>query len=610
MKKGVLKAVALIVALISVISVFSGCSKIEGDNKGAIIDLYMESKVMNLDPATAYTDANAVQILSLIFEGLTRINDNGKVEKALAKEWEITTDEKSGLKKMTIVINTTYWSDSSLVQAGDVAYAWRRILNPEFESSAASMLFCIQGARDAKLGKLSLYDENVGISVLSKNKLQITFEKDADIDEFIYNMASPALVPLRENKISLYEKTWSRSNTDLSTNGPFRVKKFSSEGTEILILERSKYYYLSQDFQTEAIDKFVTPYRLVFHFAEPLDKSVVGSTAETDVATMFDNKELFYVSNLTPSTTGAYTKSELKTTALASTYSYYFNTSVSILANADVRKAMSLALDRTELANRVGTGTKAATGLLPSMIFDYKSGTSFRKACGDTVSSSAATAEAAALIAQSGVNVGSQSLELYYLMDEVNDSYASMQMGYVSKEKAAAQYAKEVWEALGFSIVLKPVRAADFDSVFTSGDYDIVGLDFCALSAYPMATLAQFATPFSGSAKRVFEGDPEYDSSRSETSYCVSTPHVTGYSSEAYDALIEQAYAETDIKEKAKILHQAEQLLMNEAPIVPLLFNSETYAVSGELSGIKVNYFGAKIFTKVELKNYTKYLDE
>lgn len=109
-----------------------------------------------------------------------------------------------------------------MVQANDVIYAWKRILDPSFDSPAASMLYCIKGAKDAKMGLISIDD--IELYSVSKSKFIIEFEEGTDIDEFLYNTASPALVPLRENKVASYPDSWSKSATDLSTNGPFRVK--------------------------------------------------------------------------------------------------------------------------------------------------------------------------------------------------------------------------------------------------------------------------------------------------------------------------------------------------------------------------------------------------
>ena len=142
---------AFLLALTMCVSVLfaTGCTKIAKDDpaqKGAELEIYMGKKVMNLDPAIAYTDENAVKILNLIFEPLTRVDTNGKLTKALAKDWEIIEDPITGEEKLEITINDTHWSDGSVVQANDIIYAWRRILEPDFDTTAASMLYCIKGA--------------------------------------------------------------------------------------------------------------------------------------------------------------------------------------------------------------------------------------------------------------------------------------------------------------------------------------------------------------------------------------------------------------------------------------------------------------------------------
>ena len=84
-------------------------------------------------------------------------------------------------------------------------------------------------------------------------------------------------------------------------------------------------------------------------------------------------------------------------------------------------------------------------------------------------------------------------------------------------------------------------------------------------------------------------------------------PHVSGYYNEAYDALIASAFAATSQKEKAEYLHQAEELLLKDAAVVPVVFNSEAYVTSG-LSGLSTNYWGATDFKKAYLNNYVEYL--
>lgn len=598
------KIIAALMAVTMIAICLAGCSYIDSDDatgKGEIIDVYLGSKITNLDPATAYKDENAIKIISLIFEGLMSLDEDGKLSKALIDDYDIYEDEKTGETKMLIKINTTYWSDGSLVQTNDIAFAWERILDPDFNTEAAPLLYPIKGARLAKLGEIGIND--IGISVISKNKIEITFEEGADTDEFLYNLASPAIVPLRQNKVSLYPDTWSRSSTDLSTNGAFRVRKFSSAEDEVMVLERSKYYYRNNNLKSETLDKSVTPYQIYVHYTEPLDLEIVDSGADTDIVTMYADGQITYVSGITACVADKF--KSVKTSDVASTYVYYFNTSVAPFNNPTVRHALSIALDRGSIASDVGGGTKAATGFIPPLVFDSSRKNSFRKVGGELLSSSSNIDEARTILEEAGVNPAKyDDIYLYYLSDAVNDSYYSAQMGFKSKEKIAAEYVESAWEELGFSVVLKGVTSEAYEEAYKTNEFDVIGLDYQALSPYAIYALSQFATDYSGNTKLIESGDPAFDDSRDVERYYVNVPHKTGYVSEEYDALIESAFATSDQKERAKILHDAEALLIEDSPIIPVLFNADVYAVSDTLSGFDTNWFGAKLFKDVKVKNY------
>lgn len=581
------KVLAFLLALTMCVSVLfaTGCSKIEEDDpaqKGAELEMYLGKKVMNLDPAVAYTDENAVKILSLIFEGLTRLDENGKLKKALAKDWEIIEDPVTGEEKLEVTINDTHWSDGSVVQANDVIYAWRRILDPDFDSTAASMLYCIKGAKAAKEGEISIYD--IGMYATTTTKFIVEFEEGADIDEFLYNTSSPALVPLRENKVVSYPTTWSRSATDLSCNGPFRVKKFSEDPTEIMILERSKYYYLNQEVSTEALDKFVTPYRITVRYDLPIDKEIVSTTDETDVLDLFGNP-IFYVSGLTLATAEMYKDVQIEKEA--STFCFYFNLESDAFEEQVIRKAFSMALDRDYIAYMVGLETEPATGLLNDKVYDTKKGTSFRDASGDLIDIYENVEAAEQLLKENDIYPEDyDDLYLVIRKDEKNDSYQSAQLGYMSNEYAIANYAKDVWKQLGFNVVVSALDNAAYEAAYANGDYEIIGMDFQAISTYPIYNLASFSSTYSGAA----------------------VP-VKGYDNDDYNALIESAFAETDAEKRAEILYEAEALLIEDAAVVPVIFNTNAYVVSSKLSGVDTNYWGVQMFTKANLKDYVQYLE-
>jgi len=580
------KVLAFLLALSMCLVFVTGCTKIAGDDpagRGAIFDVYLGKKVMNLDPAIAYTDDNAVKILNLIFEGLFKLDENGKLKKALVKKWEITEDPKTGEERLEITIKDTYWSCGSAVQANDVVFAWRRILDPNFDTPAASMLYCIKGATKVKSGEISPYDPEFGLYVAKSNKLIVEFEEGADIDEFLYNLSSPALVPLRENKVSQYPD-WSRSATDLSTNGPFRVKKFSEDPTEHITLERSKYYYLNQDVATEAKDKYVTPYQINVRYDVPVDKEMVVTDAETDIISMYNNKELFYVSGLTAATAGKYGK-DVQIEDEASAFMFYFNFKSEAFEEGDeglaIRKAFSLALNRDAIANTLGLGTKPATGILNDKVYNTKKGTSFREEGGSVVTSN--MDEARNVLAAAGIDPSYYDT-IYVLIrqDEVNDSYQS---SYKSNEKLIVEAALQAWTELGFMVEPTYATSEQFEEVYATGDYDVVGMDYQMISAHALYDLAMFSSAYS------------YNGSL-----------LKGYTNETFDALLADAFKETNLDKRAEILHNAEKALIEDGALIPVVFNTNAYVVSSELKKVKTDFWGVQIFTKAKLKDYVQYL--
>ena len=581
------KVLAFLLALSMCLVFATGCTKIAGDDpagRGAIFDIYLGKKVMNLDPAIAYTDENAVKILNLIYEGLFKLDENGKLKKALAKKWEITEDPKTGKERLEITIKDTHWSCGSAVQANDVVFAWRRILDPEFDSPAASMLYCIKGAMKVKSGEISAYDPGFGLYAEKSNKIIVEFEEGADIQEFLYNLASPALVPLRENKVSQYPD-WSRSATDLSSNGPFRVKKFSDDPTEHIVLERSKYYYLNQEVATEAKDKYVTPYQINVRYDVPA----------TSVKTMFDNNEIFYVSGLTAATAADYGK-KVQIEEEASTFMFYFNFSSEAFENETIRKAFSMALDRNAIAEQLGLGTQPATGILNDKVYNTKKGTSFRKEGGNILTNS--LAEAKNLLASEGIDGGDYGLiRVLVRWDEKSDGVSS----YKSNDRIITEAVIRTWTQLGFEV--EPVYATneEFEEAYASGEYEIIGADYQMISAHALYDLAMFSSEYSktGSLLSWYKG--EYISGNIEL---VKNVHVN----ETFEALIAEAFNEKDLKKRAEILHNAEKALIDDGAVIPVVFNANAYVVSSELKNLKTDFWGVQTFKKANLKKYVQYL--
>ena len=568
------RIISLLLCAVMLLGVLSACTTIEGDNSGMVIDVYMTNPLTDFDPTMHFDDNSMIKIFDLIYEGLTDLDEEGKWKKALMKSYEFKGNDEDGYS-LLITLNSTRWTDGRTVQSADFVYAWKRILDPDFKCEAAALLYDIKNARDVKLGDASIDD--VGVSSVDTYVLQIDFEHKIDVDLFLTNLASPALVPLREDVVSR-DDNWARQSSTLVTNGPFAVKEFTAGSA--MRLERSSYYYIDAEDETMPIDKYVIPYRM--------ENDLAAGDAAAQLA-RYEAGELFYLGEIPLASRAQYKDTAVITDELA-TYSYYFNTANKLFADARVRKALSMAIDRNEIV-KILTYAKPATGIIPEKVFDSAQGTSFRAVGGDLIKSTADVAGAQALLGEAGVKGGSFTLTIRA----------------TETDRAIAEYVAGVWNSLGFKVTVKETetkKLAGYDNayadsyaeIYKTGKFDVIAVDFQMLAPDAFSALAPFATSYSGNG--VDMNSANYD----------LHGHITGYKSEAYDALIDAAYADKTAAGRVAVLHDAEKMLVEDMPIIPVVFLQDAYLINSELSGNKDSYFGTRVFKRMKLKDYVQYL--
>lgn len=568
------KVVSLVLVAIMLSALLAGCTTLVGDDKGAIIDMYITTEVYNFDPQVSITDTAMLKVFSLCYEGLTRLDKNGKWQNALMKNYVIDkdTDEEFSI---LIYLKNSYWTDGRTVQAPDFAYSWKRLLDANIKNEAASLLYDLKNAMAIKLGDASIDD--LGVAAVDTYTLKVTFEKKVDLDKFFENCSSVALSPLREDVISRYgDELWAKKGTYIITNGPFTPK--SIDYPNLLRLERSPYYYLDRN-KNENLDKYVIPYRLLTDYFRG------NLNTQLDA---FNEGSIFYLGEI-PLDKRAELKGDAVVSDMMATHTYVINTKNELLSDPKVREALSLAIDREAVAE-ILTFAKPATGYIPTKVFNTSRGTSFREANGDILETTQDLSRAKSLLSQAGVSGGSFTLT-------VRNTEADV---------AVAEYVAGEWKKLGFDVMLNKVRAGrnqtetdltddTFELIYDSGDFDVIAIDMTMLSPDPFSALSQFAVKYSGNGVDMYSEN--YD----------LYPHISGYSSEEYDALIEAAYNAADKEERAEKLGEAEKLLLTDFPVIPIVFLQDAYLISNELSGISEDYYGVKNFNRVQLKDYMTY---
>jgi len=582
------------------LTALAGCASNEEEEKedeikGAEIQMFLTTLPESIDPAASYTAVDTIRIMGLLYEGLTTIDKDGKLEKALAADWEYEIDERDGLLKLQITLTNSRWSDGIIVDVDDFIYAWSRILLPENKNSNAALLYPILNARAVKEGLCSVND--LGVYAIKDNVMEIVFEPSfaneddhskseikKNVEYFLRHLASPALVPLREDVVSKVDWNTNKSSTFV-TNGPFKIKNWN---TGELTFERSVYYRCVGDSESNADDKVVKPYRIITLYTE-------GKSA-SDHMEKFNAEQSFYINLNSASDEVLETikKKDIESDSLLSTYCLYLDSSHPLFADPQVRKALSLALDRTAIADAVMA--EPATGFVPSGAEDTKKGTSFRKEGGDVISAKADIEAAKKLIAAAAPKDKMITIEYSNLRED---------------EEKIANACKEAWSELGFRVTVSGKTQVYIDRK-ENGEYSmnqnneemnlasVVAMNLQSMSNDAFSILTAFSSEYGGTFIDVTTGPSAED--------VVYGNHVTGFADAEYDAIVEKFVTADNAKDRAAAMHEAEEYLAEKMPVIPVLFNKANY-VTQKLSKYDTDLFGRLNFTELKQKNFEKYLE-
>ena len=597
------KLLALILACMFVLTALVSCGTEEDDKKkkkdeikGAEIQMFLTTLPESLDPAAAYTTVDQMRIMGLLYEGLTTINEKGKLENALCKEYEYEFNKRTGNLDIMITLENSRWSDGNKVTADDFRFAWKRVLLPENDNANAALLYPILNAKKVKEGLCS--EDDLGVYSLKNGLIQITLEKEyvneddfskgqvkERVQQFMRRLASPALVPLREDVVDDVTKDWCKPNgTTYVTNGPFKIKSWNSGD---ITFERSVNYRCVGDSESNDADMIVKPYRLINLYSE-------GLNADHHLQRYQDEK-CFYLNlnSASDETLAVFGKKIEKDDTLSSTV-VYLDHSHELFANPKVRQALSLALDRTAMA--AATNSEAATGFVPTGIEDAKVSADFRDKGGDLWSKSANMEAAKKLLEEAGVTKPGR----YVIALEYSNLRAD--------DEQLATLIKDAWgkEGLGFNINFSGKKQMYIDNK-ENGTYALNQNNESANKASAIIVNLQSMTTDAYSILTAFSGEYGGNIIDVKTKDVVYGKHKIGFQDEAYDELCDAFVNAENVKKATTAMHEAEKYLADQMPVIPLVFN-KAYYVTQKLSGYELDGFGRLNFTELEQKNFKKYL--
>ncbi|MGH4123950.1 MAG: peptide ABC transporter substrate-binding protein [Clostridium sp.] len=514
-----------------------------------ILNASLNSEPRTLDVSLA-TDNNSNQIISEIYEGLTRMEQRADgtnfIAPAGASKWEF--NEKDNV--WTFHLRDTYWSDGVKVTAQHYADSILRSLEPSTCSIYSFLLLPIKNATEFNNSKIK--DKNqVGVRAIDTNTLEIALGKPCPY--FLELTYMNIMKPQRLDIVEKYKDTYGTHIKSIVSNGPFLLKGWLSKNK--ITLEKNPHYWDKEKVKLNQIN-----FKLIREDNSRMTELYLGNIDIAESILPEWNKKLESTE-----------KYNLMTADNARVNYSMFNKNDKYFKNAKIRKAFILAENRTEkikeLYNKIG---EPAYSFCPPSI--QVSGESFRK-----------KADKDPVIKLMEENKDSKALlmdglkELGEDIDPSKMDITLLQSGTSPRDTEFAEFMKRSYKnILGVELKIQYQEWAVCIKNIDDGNYQITQAAWIGDYNDPLTYLDMW-TSFSG----IFN---------------------TGFSSKEYDELISKANLTMNSKERFENLKKAENLLIyQEGVISPSVFTKRNFLYRKEVKNLMYNPFTQFEFKYVEI---------
>ena len=480
-----------------------------------------------VDPALN-TAIDASNVILHAFETLLTFDENNDIVPGQAESFDVSDD---GLTYTFHLRDGLKWSDGSDFTAEDFVYSWKRLADPMTAAPyAADMLSMVKGYDEAAAGDI----DALGVSASDAKTLVVELSSPCVYFDKIITHASMA--PVKKDVVDANGDQWALAPETYISNGPLKMIEWVP-GSHMTFAKNENYWNADK----------VTLNSLKFVLME--DSNAAYSAYQTGEVQMIKDIPTEEIPSLQDS------PDYHLDPRLATSYTI-FNTQKAPFDDAKVRMALSLAVDREYVANTLMIGTVApATNFVGPGISDAEAGSSFEEVTrknngGDffNVNNYEADLEKAKeLLSEAGYPNGEGFPIIEYM---TNDA------GY---NKPVAEYLQSAWKDLGITMDIKIVEWSTFTPTRRAGDFEICRGGWVYDYDDPSNMLNLLAST-SGN------NDGKY-----------SNPEV--------DKLLEEARSTADKAEHYEKLHAAENLIMEDAAVSPLVYSSDFYLQNPKLKG-------------------------
>ncbi len=439
-----------------------------------------------------------------LFEGLIARAADGSLIPGVAERWEVSGD---GLVWTFFLREDARWSNADPMTAEDWLFSFRRIVNPATGSRFAILLTPILNAQDIIAGRRPV--EDLGVRVIDELTLEVDME--APNPFFLEVLTHSLALPVHRASIEAHGDRWARP-ANMVSNGPFMLEELAMHSHIRLV--RNPYYWDSDNVIIEEV---------FFYPTEDISAEMMRYRAgELSWTNQVPNTQFNWIQ--------ANLADELAVYDWLGIYYFGFNTTRAPFNDPRVTKALSLAIDREIITERLtGFGQRPAFAFTPQGIPGYDppqpEWASWTQA--------ERNLHARALLAEAGFGPHNPlRLEIRY---NTHEDHRRISLAIAAMwQQTLGVYATLINEE--FRVFLNNRRQRVVTEVFRSG--------WIGNYLDPMYFLELF-----------FSDNPQND---------------VGFFNDEFDALLDRAARAADLEERLALLREAEILMLKTQPFAPI----------------------------------------
>ena len=424
----------------------------------------------------------------------------------------------------TFHLREAKWSDGTPITAEDFVFSYRRILAPETASIYAYLVTLLKNGAAVNAGEAA--PETLGARALGPRTLELTLEHPAPyLPELLKHLS---FFPVPRHVVAEKGDAWVRPGTYVSS-GPYQLVSWRLG--EYIEVAKNPHFWDAEAVCVDRIRYYPTPDQVT------AERRVAAG--ELDINTGFQSNRLSRIEEAMP----GYARTHI---SLATSYLSFNTRDVAAFRDPRVRKALSAAIDREFIAKKL-----LRAGQVPAFAF-VPPGTANYVEDGPTTSFADMDFEALQDLARRLLAEAGYTPERPLKIE--------IKTGNTPDTTLIIQAIQADWQAIGVDVALVQNEGQIAFAAYRMRDFEVGAMSWYADYNDPLTFLELL---------------------KSDT----GPQNYGDYSNPRYDALLAAANAQPDLEARARLLAQAEALMLSEDALAPIYFVVNKALVNPRVTG-------------------------